>query len=239
MKIINKYHLEFLKELERYGSKNAKFKRRSAGNYVGTDKLCYLIKSSAKKQIVQGWLKKYPQLSSIEYKHLLDSLSQGVSHEETDFVGILLQFSPELRKTLKPQFLDKWLNNAQGWAEVDSICQSKFSSKEMLSQWNQWRKLLVGLSESSNIHKRRASLVLLTKPVRECSDIKFAKLAFAIINKLKGEREILITKAISWLLRDLIKNHRKKVISYLNKEKDNLPKVAVRETKNKLRTGKK
>lgn len=239
MKILNKHHLEFLKELEKYDSKNTKIKRRPAGNYVGTDKLCYSIKSSVKKQIVQDWLKKHPQFSLIEYKNLLDSLSQGASHEEVNFIGKLLQFSSELRKKLKPQFLGKWLNNTQGWAEVDSICQSKFSSKEMLNQWNRWHKLLIELSESSNIQKRRASLVLLTRPVRECSDTKFANLAFTIINKLKGEREILITKAISWLLRDLIRNHRKKVISYLNKEQDNLPKVAVRETKNKLRTGKK
>ena len=59
------------------------------------------------------------------------------------------------------------------------------------------------------------------------------------LSQLKGDKDILITKAISWLLRDLIKHHREQVVYYLDKNSDNLPKIAIRETKNKLITGKK
>ncbi|MBI2314815.1 DNA alkylation repair protein [Candidatus Daviesbacteria bacterium] len=34
-----------------------------------------------------------------------------------------------------------------------------------------------------------------------------ADLAFENIDKLKAEKDVLITKAISWVLRSLIKNH--------------------------------
>lgn len=95
------------------------------------------------------------------------------------------------------------------------------------------------LAKSEEISKRRASLVLLTKPVRDTYDERLLKLALGNIDRVKGEKDILITKAVSWLLREMVKNYRKEVEEYLDANEDSLPKVAVRETKVKLKTGKK
>jgi 3-methyladenine DNA glycosylase AlkD len=54
---------------------------------------------------------------------------------------------------------------------------------------------------------------------------------------LKGEKEIIITRAISWVLRSMVKHHRKALENYLKKNEKTLPAVAVRETKIKLDTG--
>ncbi|MBY0432537.1 MAG: DNA alkylation repair protein, partial [Cyclobacteriaceae bacterium] len=59
------------------------------------------------------------------------------------------------------------------------------------------------------------------------------------IERLKIEKEILITKAISWLLRDLVKHHTKMVSQYISRNKNTLPAIAIRETLTKLKTGKK
>ena len=88
-----------------------------------------------------------------------------------------------------------------------------------------------------NVHKRRAGLVLLTEPLRESADPRLARLAFANIGKLKGDKDILITKAVSWLLRALIKHHRQEVERYLKDNSNSLPKIALRETRNKLKSG--
>lgn len=174
-----------------------------------------------------------------EFKGLLYSLSRGKSHSEFGVIGKLLEYLPEYRKKLEPWFLDSWLDYAEGWAEVDCICQGNFTEEEILSKWPEWSKLVKDFSNSENVHKRRASLVLLTGPVRHSEDGRLSDLAFKNIDKLKGEKDILITKAISWLLRDLTKNHRNKVEHYLEKNADSLPKIAVRETKNKLKSGRK
>ena len=107
----------------------------------------------------------------------------------------------------------------------------------MLANWKQWKSLLVSLSKSQNVHKRRASLVLLTKPVKESTDPRLARLAFANIGRLKSDKDILVTKAVSWLLRALIKYHRQEVERYLKDNSDSLPKIALRETRNKLKSG--
>lgn len=146
---------------------------------------------------------------------------------------------PKLRKTVEPRYLDVWLNNAHGWAEVDSLCQSKFPASEVLANWKEWKGLLTKLASSDNVNKKRASLVLLTKPVRDSEDARLENLAFTNINKLKNHRDILITKAVSWLLRDLIKHNRQRVESYLKENGDTLPKIVLRETRTKLLTGRK
>jgi len=163
----------------------------------------------------------------------------GKSHDERRIAGKLLEFLPKLRKQLNPLLLNKWLEGAEGWAEVDSICQSNFSAVEMLANWQVWEKIITKFSRDKNIHKRRASLVLLANPVRQSSDARLVKIALTSIDQLKGENDILITKAVSWLLRACIKNHRGMVRKYLESNLDNLPSIAVRETNCKLLTGKK
>lgn len=111
--------------------------------------------------------------------------------------------------------------------EVDSICQSNFSAEEMLSDWDTWKKMISDFSTDKNIHRKRVSLVLLTSPVRESTNPELSRLAFVNIERLKGEKDILITRAVSWLLRNLIKNHKNEVKNYLNKNKSSLPKITV------------
>lgn len=236
---MNKYHLEILEELKKHKGQGTKYQQIKEGEYIGSTKPGYSIKTSIKKQIIKDWIKRHGDLSLKEYTNLLDSLCNGKSHDEISISGKLLESLPRLRKQIEPDLLDKWLINVEGWAEVDSICQSNFTSEEILIKWNDWKKLISELSKSRNIHKRRASLVLLTGPVRHSSDTRLAQLAFTVIDRLKGEKDILITKAISWLLRDLIKNHRSMVQNYIEENITQLSKIAIRETKRKLLTGKK
>ena len=109
----------------------------------------------------------------------------------------------------------------------------------MLKDWSNWKKLLLKLAKDNNFHKKRASLVLLTKPIRDSNDSRLKVLAFVLIDALKREKSILITKAISWLLRDLVKYHKREVRKYLELNQNSLPKIAVRETKRKIETGRK
>jgi 3-methyladenine DNA glycosylase AlkD len=146
---------------------------------------------------------------------------------------------PKFRQTLDPKLLDYWLNFTCGWAEDDLLCQSNFTSEEVLGNWNKWKKLLIKFSTDKNINKRRASMVLLTKSLRESDDKRLSELAFEQIEKLKGEKEILITKAVSWLLSALVKFHKNELAIYLKDNQNSLPKIAYREAYKKVMTGRK
>lgn len=236
---MNENYKELLTELRRLSGNGTKYQAEREMRYIGTTKTCLTISSPVIKQFVKTWLNSHMGLTLSEYADLLNSLYSGETHDERVVAGKLLEFKSKLRCKLNPKLLDSWLENAEGWSEVDSICQSNFTATELLNNWDLWRNLIIKFSFDKNIHKRRASLVLLTKPVRQSPDSRLSSLAFENIEKLKCEKDILITKAISWLLRDLIKNNKEKVQDYLNKNETSLPKIVVRETKTKLITGRK
>jgi 3-methyladenine DNA glycosylase AlkD len=122
---------------------------------------------------------------------------------------------------------------------VDAVCTGDYTISQLPSDWKKWELLLRKFSRDKNIHKRRASLVLLCSPVRHVSDVKLAEVALENTDRLKNEKHVLITKAISWLLRSMVKNHKKRVQSYVQKNSKTLPAIAVRETNTVLKTGKK
>lgn len=232
---MNKFHKEIVGLYESY---SGNYQSKLSKDYVGSSKFSYPINTAESRKLVKNWLTG-KSFTPKQYKDLLDSLSNGKSHNEFGAIGKLLEYLPDLRRTLDPVILDYWLDRAEGWAEVDNICQGQFGADELLDNWREWKTLLKSFNKSENVHKRRASLVLLTGPVRESQNKKLSSLAFKNVDKLLGESDILITKAISWTLRELTRNHRSSVESYLKINEEYLPRIAIRETKNKLKTGRK
>jgi 3-methyladenine DNA glycosylase AlkD len=208
-------------------------------HYMGTSKSYYPIRAAQFGQAATQWLANHPDLSLAEFTTTLDCLSESRVHNEFVMIGVLIGRLPKLTHQLDPHALQPWLEHAEGWAEVDVICQSSFRAADVLVNWDLWQAVLREFRSSPNVHVRRASLVLLVRPVRESPDPRLSSLAFENIAVLETERDILITKAISWLLRSLVKYHRDELETYLEIHKDTLPKVAIRETRNKLISGRK
>jgi len=236
-KINNPEHLEILKQLKQFGGEPT-----LVGfdvKYVGTKRPSYHLKTAIQKQIIKTILKSHP-FDLTNFVDLVNSLYQnGTSYDEIIIAGRIVGARPLLRSQLQPSLLNNWLNYTQGWAEVDTLCQLSYTPDEFLNKWDQWRDLLVKFNSDLNVHKRRASLVLLTKPVSHSPDTRLSDLAFENCDHLKSEKDILISKAVSWILRSLIRYHKDEVAKYLENNKDSLPKIAYREATTKLLTGKK
>lgn len=208
-------------------------------SYSGSSHKSYHVKTADSRNIAKDWAILNKDISSQDLIETLTSLAKGESSDEKMMVGKILEYLPKRRNDISPELIDKWLEDFVGWAEIDSLCQSSITYKELLSNWDEWREVLKKLNYDENLSKRRASLVLLTGCVSHSADERLADLAFENIDNLKQEKDILITKAISWLLRDLVKQHRKSVEEYIETNAKLLPAIAIRETKNKLATGKK
>lgn len=230
---------QVLAKLNKLPEGNSKEGRGWVQKYLGSDKPTKCIKTG----VIIGLAKKIVKENNFDSKSLTDLLnnlySKAKTYEEIALAASLISVSPKLKREINPEKLDKWLTATCGWAECDVLCQSNFPAEAMLPNWNIWKKLLIKFSKDKNIQKRRASLVLLTKAVRTSPDARFSNLAFKNIERLKGEKEILITKAVSWILRSLIKNNKEEVTNYLKVNKDTLPKITVREVECKLLTGRK
>lgn len=191
------------------------------------------------REIVKSWAAAHKNLTASEIAHVIENLITGESSTEKITGGILLDYVSKAQRDFDPSLFDGWLDHLEGWAEVDAVCTNKYTVTHILPNFKVWKPLLKQFSKNKNIHKRRASLVFLCSPVRHHNDERLLTLALENIERLKSENEILITKAISWLLRSLIKYHKPEVAAYVKANSDSLPKIAVRETMTMLRTGKK
>ncbi|MFM8911696.1 MAG: DNA alkylation repair protein [Flammeovirgaceae bacterium] len=207
--------------------------------YLGNVDPKYAIDNPTLRKIAKEWMREHAHLSAGDFKKVITSLLKGESATEKMIAGMILDVSKPAHRKFKPSIFDQWLNHTKGWAQVDTLCTGSYTAEELPRQWTEWKKLLMKLVKSSSINKRRAALVFLCSPVRRHTDADLAHTAIDIVDQLKHEREILITKAVSWVLRSLVKHHKKLVNDYVKKNKSTLPAIAVRETIKVIETGKK
>lgn len=229
------YHKDILDLIRKHSGKATK--HTFADGYLGNAHPRYAISIPALRTVAQTWMRDHTDISAATFGNLLTSLAKGESGTEKTMVGILMDYAQEEQNKFDPQLFDEWLDHLTGWAEIDAVCSGRYTRTEIVGQWKAWKPLIIRFSKSKKISKRRASLVLLVLPVRLTADNRLSALALQVINTLKYEKEILITKAISWLLRSMIKNHKTLISEYLENEGQSLPKIALRETLVKIKTG--
>ena len=230
-------HAEILEMIRRHSGKATK--HTFLDSYLGNNHPRYAINVPTLRKIAKDWMKVHRTLSTSDFQKVLTSLITGKSSTEKCMAGILLDSSSMDQRKFNPQVFDEWLEELEGWAEIDSVCTGRYTITEIPSQWTVWKKLLLQFSRSKNISKRRASLVLLCSPLRKGEDERLVLVALQNINRLQLEKEILITKAISWVLRSAVRHYKQQVKKYISMNKASLPKIALRETMTVLRTGKK
>ena len=233
---MNPLHKEILVQIQHQSGKPTQ--HTFLDSYLGNSHPRYPISIPELRAIAREWMKVHRELSVSKFAALLSSLIKGKSSTEKCMVGILLDYSTPGQRTFNPKLFNTWLNYVEGWAEVDSLCTGRYSDSEIPGHWKVWKSQLLQFSKSKNIHKRRASLVLLCSPLRKSDDPRLAGMALQNVGQLKNEKEILITKAISWVLRSMVKHNRAAVEKFL-KEESGLPAIAMRETKRVLATGRK
>ncbi len=231
---IKEVHRELIATLKKEGRDPGKF---PIAKYLGTMHTVYNVPVPVLQRLAKDWAKSHQSISQDNLISFVDALFLGKSREEKKMASLLLEKFPHYICVLESQTIDRWMSELTGWEEVDSFCDEidvwlRAGSSTRVSLLKKWNK-------DKQIEKRRASLVVLCSSVRFDPDERFVNLAFQYIDTLKSESHVMITKAISWLLRSLIKYHKMKVARYLKENTSTLPRIAVREVIKKLETGKK
>jgi 3-methyladenine DNA glycosylase AlkD len=186
------------------------------------------------RQRAKTWAKAHNDLAVAEFEALITDLIHSPSSLKKGMASILLGYMPVQRRQLSPELYEDWLQHTETWSTIDAICYNNFTAAEILGNFPRWKALITRLSKSDSLNKCRGAIVLLTKPVKQSPDPRLKDLSFQVIDRLHAEKSILITKAVSWLLRQLTGHHAAAVREYLDLHKDNLPAIARRETTHKL-----
>lgn len=211
--------------------------RFDLAKYLGTGHVVYNVPVPERREIAKLWAKEHKDISRDDLVRVVDALFKGASHEEKNLASLILGRYPKELVGLDARWLDAWMGKLTGWAEVDSFCDEidvwlRRDAAKRVSLLKIWNK-------DKQIEKRRASLVVLCSSVRNDDSRALRDLSFSFIDELKMGKHVMMTKAISWLLRALIKYHKADVALYLKENASSLPPIAVREVTRKLETGRK
>jgi 3-methyladenine DNA glycosylase AlkD len=233
----NVHHKEILDLIKTHSGKATQ--HTFSDSYLGNSHPRYAISAPVLRKIAKEWMGAHRNLSSQQIAELVTSLIEAESATEKCMAGILLDATKKEQRKFDMHLFDQWLDHLIGWAEVDAVCTGPYTITEIPLDIKRWKKQLTEFSKSDNIQKRRASIVLLCSPLSRIENNELAEIGLKNVDRLKSEKEILITRAISWILRSMIKHHKKMVSDYVKENQDSLPKLAVRETMIKLKTGRK
>ncbi|WP_334163885.1 DNA alkylation repair protein [Phenylobacterium sp.] len=214
--------------------------KRPPPNYLGQGSHPLLgVSVPAKRSLARAWAVAHKTTAPAEVLAVVESLFAGASYDEKTLAPLILAAHRPARLAVRPHDVRRWLGGLVGWAEVDHLCQNLFPPEQLLADWPAWSGMIADLAADPEISRRRAALVLLTGPAKRSPDLRLRDLAFANLQALQGERDALVAKAVSWLLRALVVHHAREVAAWLEAHAAALPAIAVRETCGKLATGRK
>ncbi len=208
---------------------------QSADKFAPTALVVYGVKVPKLRQIAKAWYRAHKEIARDDLFALVEILWAGGSREERSVAFYLLEHYSKWVPDLPKAHFERWRRNLDSWVETDSL-------SWMLALW------LMGdpdtrmgyvweLIADEDVWSRRLALVPMARINRGQIGDTFPDLTLQLIDRVKEERHPMITKAVSWVLREMSKTHRDWVAVYLEENRDVLANHIVREVDNKLRTG--
>ncbi|RPI22658.1 MAG: DNA alkylation repair protein [Acidobacteria bacterium] len=195
----------------------------------------YGVRTPDLRKIVRSWVQTHRHTPWPEVLSLVESLTCAPSQEERALAIVLLQSNPGRIPELEWDHFDRWRKLLDNWALTDGLGTIAFGPWIKADAASRVARLSFLIREP-DVWSRRLALVA-TVPLNRDRRTALPDLSLALVDQVKHEREPMVTKAVSWVLRELTKTHRDRVFDYVEKNRRLLAPLAIRETENKLRTG--
>jgi len=188
------------------------------------------------REIVRAWRRGHKDVVAEDLLALAEALWDGQSREERMLALELLQHYARYIPQLTWSRFERWRRDLDNW-ELTDVLGVGVLGPWVLDDPDGRAQHLRDLIADEDVWSRRLGLVGAIGLNRARKDASFPELTFQLIDEVREERHPLITKAVSWMLRDLSKKHPDRVAAYLEKNRDVLAGHVVREVANKLKTG--
>ena len=195
----------------------------------------YGVKVPDLRKIAKAWYCAHKDIARDDLFALVEALWESGSREERQVAFYLLERFERWVPDLPKAHFEHWRRDLDSWVEADGLGWTLavwLAGDPKVRLGYLWQ--LVG---DEDVWSRRLALVPLARINRGNLGFTAPELAFQLIDRVKEERHPMITKAVSWVLRETTKTHRDEVVAYLEGNRGALAGHVVREVENKLRTG--
>jgi len=187
------------------------------------------------RKIVRTWVGSHRQTPWPETLSLIEALWCGPSQEERGLAILLLESHRRRIPELDWNHFNRWRRMSDNWGITDGLGCVVFGPWIKADMPSRLERLTFLITEP-DLWSRRLALIATVALNREAASA-IPDLTLRLVDQVKHERDPMMTKAVSWVLRELTKTHKPRVVDYLARNRRLLAPLAVRETENKLRTG--
>ena len=204
---------------------NIDIKYKNGANSFFKEKIkIYGVRNPIVRKIADKYFKEIKELEKKEIFNLCEKLLETNYNEEATIAfswcyKIKDEYEKEDFKIFE-LWVKKYLTN---WAMVDDFC--THSAGYLVNKYPELINSLKEWTNSDNIWVRRASAVTLIYSVKRK---KHLDESFIISDMLLLDKENLVQKSYGWLLKEASNNYQKKVFDYVMKNKNNMPRTALR-----------
>lgn len=203
---------------------------------VPTGLRIYGVRVPQLREMARDWQQAHKKVAREDLMVLVEALWAGDSREERMLaVHLLLRYKRWI-KTLSWDHFDRWRRQVDNWEVCDGLSQWVMGAwilDDPQSRLDRLRELIA----DEDLWSRRMALVATAWLNRGYEGFSCPVLTLELVDRTRAERDPMITKAVSWALRGLIKLHPERVEAYLETHRDELAGHVTREVENKLRTG--
>lgn len=200
-----------------------------------TGLLVYGVRMPDLRQIAASWKAGHQQAGRDDVLSVGEVLWTGASLEERTLANLLLASYPKVVAGLPWEALDRWRRLVDNWGVGDALGTMVFGPW-LLANPDDRLHYLETLIADEDLWSRRLALVA-TVPINRRAVTAVPDLTLELVDRVKLEREPMISKAVSWALRELSKSNPDRVAAYLDDNRTQLAGHVVREVQNKLATG--
>jgi len=194
------------------------------------------IRTPDNRRLARDWKRTHRDVDPVLVLSLVEGLWNAESRDERALGLEILRMHPDIVRDLEPARFDRWRLDIDNWGICD------FLGGGILGPWVEAEpedrlKYLEKLVGDPHLFSRRLGLV--ASVYLNTGGTGYGEWTLSQVDRLIDEREPMITKAISWALRQMIRHHAPVVEAYVNSRSDRLAALPRREVRNKLRTGRK
>ncbi len=176
------------------------------------------VKTSIVSKIARKYFLEIQHLGKQEIFSLCEELLK-LDYGEEAFIAF--DWAYRLRDKYEPgDWIDKYVNN---WAKCDTLCNHTVGA--FIERYPRYTENLKRWAKLDNRWLRRASAVTLTIPARHG---KYLEDVFEIADILLQDKDGLVQKGYGWMLKEASRKHRKEVFDYVMRNKENMPRTALR-----------
>lgn len=182
------------------------------------------IRSAAIMVVAKKYFPRVKIMTKQDLFLLCEELLMSGYNEEASIAFYFLFRLKNNREKIDFNTFEKWLKKyVDNWGKCDDFCTHALghfilSFPEYIPELKKWTK-------SSNRWMRRASAVALIYSVRRKKNIGYT---INIANLLLRDNDDMVQKGYGWMLKEASKNYPKEVFRYVLKNKQVMPRTALR-----------